>query len=150
MITLKQVYDAFLSRVNEDEWAHCYTQEDLEWFMQDWRALLQIAISYFKFPKCSLLIDESTQTFVDESMTYDEVNILATYMKQEWLKRTVDSWENIKTQYEEKDFSQANLLKNFIALKDQVTEEAKHIESMYYRAQNKRPFNYARLAGRRR
>ena len=150
MITLKQVYDAFLSRVNEDEWAHCYTQEDLEWFMQDWRALLQIAISYFKFPKCSLQIDESTQTFVDESMTYDEVNILATYMKQEWLKRTVDSWENIKTQYEEKDFSQANLLKNFIALKDQVTEEAKHIESMYYRAQNKRPFNYARLAGRRR
>jgi len=26
-------------------------------------------------------------------------------MKQEWLKRTIDSWENIKTQYDEKDFS---------------------------------------------
>lgn len=97
MITLRQVYNAFLSRVNEDEWAHCYTAEDLEWFLQDWRALLQIAISYFKFPKCSLLIDENAQAFVDESMTYEEVNVLATYMKQEWLKRTVDSWENIKT-----------------------------------------------------
>ena len=38
-------------------------------------------------------------------------------MKQEWLKRTIDSWENIKTQYSEKDFSQANLLKAFISLK---------------------------------
>jgi len=39
-------------------------------------------------------------------------------MKQEWLKRTVDSWENIKTQYDEADFSQANLLRQFISLKD--------------------------------
>lgn len=150
MITLMDVYSAFLSRVNEDDWAHGYTQEDLEWFIQDWRAFLDIAISYFKFPKCSLLIDENTQTFVDQNMTYQEVQVLATYMKQEWLKRTVDSWENIKTQYEEKDFSQANLLKTFISLKDQVIEEAKLAESIYYRSQNKRPFNYGRLAGRNR
>jgi hypothetical protein len=38
-------------------------------------------------------------------MSQDEVQVIATYMKYEWLKRTVDSWENIKTQYEEKDFS---------------------------------------------
>nr|DAI81248.1 MAG TPA: hypothetical protein [Caudoviricetes sp.] len=47
-----------------------------------------------------------------------EIQVLATFMKQEWLKRTVDSWENIKTQYDEADFSQANLLSNFIKLKD--------------------------------
>jgi hypothetical protein len=26
-----------------------------------------------------------------------EIQVLATFMKYEWLKRTVDSWENIKT-----------------------------------------------------
>lgn len=150
MITLMNVYDAFLSRVNEDDWAHCYTQEDLEWFMQDWRAFLNAAISYFKFPKCSLDIDENKQIFSDPNMTNQEVHVLATYMKQEWLKRTIDSWENIKTQYEEKDFSQANLLKTFITLKDQVIEEAKLAESIYYRSQNKKPYNYMRLAGKNR
>lgn len=148
MITLMDVYNAFLSRVNEDDWAHCYSSDDLEWFMADWRALLDVAISYFKFPKCSLVIDETKQIFVDPSMSYQEVHVLATYMKQEWLKRTVDSWENIKTQYEEKDFSQANLLKTFISLKDQVIEEAKDAEQIYYRSQNKKPFNFGRLAGR--
>jgi len=118
MITLMDVYDAFLSKVNEDDWSQCYSKEDLEWFIKDWRAFLNSALLYFKFPRCSLEIDEQNQVFVDENMGSPEVHVLATYMKQEWLKRTIDSWENIKTQYEEKDFSQANLLKTFISLKD--------------------------------
>ena len=86
-------------------------------------------------------------------MTQDEVQLIATYMKYEWLKRTVDSWENIKTQYDEKDFSQANLLKTFISLKDQVFEEAAHLERMYYRSRQRKPFHkkksysYSNLAG---
>lgn len=150
MITLMDVYDAFLSRVNEDDWSHCYSQEDLEWFIKDWRAFLNAALPYFKFPRCSLDIDETTQTFIDPKMSQQEVNVIATYMKQEWLKRTIDSWENIKTQYDEKDFSQANLLKTFIQLKDQVITEAKFLESVYYRSINRKPFNFRRLAGGKR
>ncbi len=150
MITLMDVYDAFLSRVNEDDWSHCYSQEDLEWFTKDWRAFLNAALPYFKFPRCSLDIDEATQTFIDPKMSQQEVNVIATYMKQEWLKRTIDSWENIKTQYDEKDFSQANLLKTFIQLKDQVITEAKFLESVYYRSINRKPFNFRRLAGGKR
>lgn len=150
MITLMDVYDAFLSKVNEDDWSHCYSKDDLEWFIRDWRAFLNAAIPYFKFPRCSLEIDECRNAFADESMGAAEVQVLSTYMKQEWLKRTIDSWENIKTQYEEKDFSQANLLKTFISLKDQVTEEAKFLESVYYRSVTKKPFNYRKLAGGRR
>ena len=149
MVSLTTVYDAFLSRVNEDDWSEAYTPEDIEWMVKDWRAFLNAAISYFKFPNCSLDIDEEKQVFTDAKMTMQEVHVLATYMKQEWLKRTVDSWENIKTQYDEKDFSQANLLKTFIALKEQVIEEAKLAESIYYRSLNKKPFDFRRLAGRR-
>lgn len=147
MVSLMDVYGAFLSKVNEDDWAHCYSKEDLDWFLQDWRAFLNSALPYFKFPRCSLEIDEERQCFTDEKMGQEEIQIIATFMKQEWLKRTVDSWENIKTQYDEVDFSQANLLKEFISLKDQVTEEARKLESIYYRSVSKRSFRYSKLAG---
>lgn len=146
MVSLMSVYDVFLSKVNEDDWSHCFSEEDLQWFIKDWRAFLDQALPYFKFPRCNLEIDETTQCFKDD-VGQEEIQIIATYMKYCWLLRTIDSWENIKTQYEEKDFSQANLLKTFITLKDQVSEEAMHLERMYYRSRNKKPFNYGRLAG---
>lgn len=147
MITLMDVYDSFLSKVNEDDWARCYAEEDLQWFLQDWRAFLNSAIPYFKFPRCKLDIDEEKQMFIDENMSTDEIEVLAVFMKQEWLKRTIDSWENIKTQYEESDFSQANLLKTFISLRQEVKKEAEKVESIYYRSIKKRPFRYRKLAG---
>ena len=147
MITLMDIYDAFLAKVNEDDWSKCHSKEDLEWYIKDWRSILNSAIPYFKFPRCGLEIDEEKQVFIDENMTQDEVQVLAVYMKQEWLKRTIDSWENIKTQYEESDFSQANLLKNFISLRQQVITESKFIESVYYRSIKKKPFRYSKLAG---
>lgn len=147
MITLMDIYDAFLAKVNEDDWSKCYSKEDLEWYIKDWRSILNSAIPYFKFPRCGLEIDEEKQIFIDENMSQDEVQVLTVYMKQEWLKRTIDSWENIKTQYEESDFSQANLLKNFISLRQQVITESKFVESVYYRSIKKKPFKYSRLAG---
>lgn len=144
------VYNAFLAKVNEDDWSHCYSKEDLDWFLQDWRAFLNSSLPYFKFPRCKLDIDEKTQTFTDPKMGQEEIQVLATFMKAEWLKRTVDSWENIKTQYDEADFSQANLLKNFMDLKDQVQKEANHLESIYYRSVNKKTFGYKNLYGGRR
>lgn len=147
MATLMDVYDAFLSKVNEDDWAGHFDQEELQWFIKDWRAFLNSALPYFKFPRCSVEIDEETQSFKDTNITSDEIQVIATYMKYEWLKRTVDSWENIKTQYDEKDFSQANLLKTFISLKDQVFEEAAHLERVYYRSPSKKSYSYSNLAG---
>lgn len=141
------VYDAFLAKVNEDDWSRCYNKEDLEWFVKDWRAFLNSALPYFRFPRCRLTIDEDKQCFTDEKMGQEEIQIIATFMKSEWLKRTVDSWENIKTQYDEADFSQANLLRQFMALKDQVGEEARHLETIYYRSVNKNPYRFRKLAG---
>lgn len=149
MVALMDVYDAFLAKVNEDDWSRCYSKEDLEWFVQDWRSFLNSSLPYFKFPRCKLDIDEETQTFTDPNMGQEEIQILATYMKAEWIKRTVDSWENIKTQYDEADFSQANLLRQFISLKDQVCAEAKNLESIYYRSVNKNPYRFRNLAGGR-
>lgn len=147
MVALMDVYDAFLAKVNEDDWSRCYSKEDLDWFLRDWRAFLNSAIPYFKFPHCKLDIDEEKQVFTDNRMGQAEIQVIATFMKQEWLKRTVDSWENIKTQYDEADFSQANLLRQFINLKDQVTKDARTMEANYYRSPNNKPFKYRKLAG---
>ena len=141
------VYDAFLAKVGEDDWTRYYSKEDLEWFIKDWREFLNSAIPYFKFPRCSLEINEETQEFVDENISQDEIQVLSVYMKQEWLKRTIDTWENIKTQYDEADFSQAHLLDTFLKLREAAKDEAKEIEAIYYRSRKKKPYKYSRLIG---
>ena len=147
MTSLMTVYDAFLAKVGEDDWTRYYSKEDLEWFIKDWREFLNSAIPYFKFPRCSLEINEETQEFVDENISQDEIQVLSVYMKQEWLKRTIDTWENIKTQYDEADFSQAHLLDTFLKLREAAKDEAKEIEAIYYRSRKKKPYKYSRLIG---
>ena len=57
MITLQDVYDAFLSKVNDDDWSSAYNEEDIMYFLKDWRSILNSALPYFNFPKCSLEIN---------------------------------------------------------------------------------------------
>ena len=45
MASVYDVYDAFLPKMLEDEWLN-WTDEERE---EDWRALLDAAIPYFKF-----------------------------------------------------------------------------------------------------
>ena len=100
------VYDAFLSKILDDEWGY-WTEEEVK---QDLRALLEGAIPWFKFPRTSF--SRGDYGF-DEDLSNEEIQILATYMKCEWLNRTILTWENVKPLYEERDFSQANLLAKF-------------------------------------
>jgi hypothetical protein len=56
------------------------------------------------------------------------------------------TWENVKPLYEERDFSQANLLDKLQNTLDKERERARELESIYYRSRKGRPFNYASLA----
>jgi len=143
MVTSTQkVYDAFLSKMLEDEWLN-WTEEETQ---MDWRSLLDAAIPYFKFPRVSLQIDENGN-FVDENIDNEEIQILATYMKCEWLNRTILTWENIKPLYVERDFSQANLIDKLKQLLEREEYKALKLERVYYRSRKGRPFDYRRLAG---
>ena len=139
MTSFDTVYTAFLSKVLDDEW-DTWTEEEME---QDIFTLLQAAVVRFKFPRVSLEYTE--QGFTDD-LTNDEVQILATYMKCEWLNRTILTWENVKPLYEERDFSQANLLDKFNKMLAAEQTHAKQLEAIYYRSVNKKPFDYTRLA----
>lgn len=140
MASIHDVYDAFLARMLEDEWLN-WTDEERE---EDWRALLDAAIPYFKFPRVSLEIENDQ--FVDKNVSNEEIQILATYMKCEWLNRTILTWENVKPLYVERDFSQANLIDKLKQLLEREEYKALKLERIYYRSRKGRPFTYGELA----
>ena len=140
MTSVHDVYDAFLAKMLEDEWLN-WTEDERE---EDWRALLDAAIPYFKFPRVSLEIDGDN--FVDENVSNEEIQIIATYMKCEWLNRTILTWENVKPLYVERDFSQANLIDKLKQLLEREEYKALKLERIYYRSRKGKPFTYGELA----
>ena len=122
---LQKVYDAFLTRISSDEWT---LPEELDIAKRDWRMLLDIAIFRFRFPRIALDIvdapeaDGELQEALDEyfvnNITQREIQVLATYMKHEWIRRCIASWEEVKMLYSNKDFSQANHLDKLIKASD--------------------------------
>ena len=140
MASVQNVYDAFLAKMLEDEWLN-WADEERE---EDWRALLDAAIPYFKFPRVSLEIEGDN--FIDENVSNEEIQILATYMKCEWLNRTILTWENVKPLYVERDFSQANLIDKLKQLLEREEYKALKLERIYYRSRMSKPFTYGKLA----
>jgi hypothetical protein len=139
MTSYDSVYQAFLARILEDEWDTWLIKEA----EQDWRLILDAALPWFKFPRVTL---ETNENGFVETLGTEEIQILANYMKCEWLNRTILTWENIKPLYVERDFSQANLLDKLQNTLDKERERARELESIYYRSRKGRPFNYASLA----
>ena len=139
MTSFDVVYTAFLSKILDDEW-DTWTEAEVE---EDLFTLLQAAIARFKFPRVSL---EYTSEGFTDTLTNDEVQILASYMKCEWLNRNILTWANVKPLYEERDFSQANLLDKFNNMLAAEQSQAAKLEAIYYRSVKKRPFEYRRLA----
>ena len=141
MTSFQTVYDAFLAKQLDDEWV----QWDLEDIEADWKAILMGALPWFKFPRVSLEINENEDGFV-EDLSNEEIQILATYMKCEWLNRTILTWENVKPLYEERDFSQANLLDKFNQMLAAEKKNAQRLEATYYRSVQRKPFGYSQMA----
>ena len=134
-----KVYEAFLARILEDEWQDWLIEEA----EADWRQILEAALPWFKFPRVSLEHDENG--FVDD-LSHQEIQIIANYMKCEWLNRCLLTWENVKPLYQERDFSQANLIDKLGDAIKQERANALAMESIYYRSRDGKPFNYSSIA----
>lgn len=135
-----KVYDAFLSKMTEDEYA-LWTEEEAA---QDMRELLESAIPAFKFPRISLDRDDSG--FIND-LSSDEIQILSVHMRVEWLSRSILSWDNVKPLYSEKDFSPANMLSKLKELLEFETIRAARLEDIYYRSVKGKSYKYSKLAG---
>ena len=141
MTNFQVIYDAFLAKILEDEWVN-WEVEDIQ---EDLQAILYGALPWFKFPRVSLDVNNDNTGFVAD-LSNEEVQILATYMKCEWLNRTILTWENVKPLYEERDFSQANLLDKFNNMLAAEKKNAARLEALYYRSIKRKPFEYRQMA----
>lgn len=138
---LTDLYSAFLAKLEEDEWLEWDTEE----MEADFEQLRLSAIQYFKFPRCSLEVEEGA--FLDSAISNSEIQIIATFMKVEWLERSILSWENVRAIYHERDYSPGNLIDKLTTLKESTFKKAKELEGIYYRSINGKPFDYSKLAG---
>lgn len=156
---LQAVYDSFLAQITADDWM---LEEDELIIQQDWRALLIKAIDRFERPNVQLDIDYENQTVIpatleDPEISYpshfvnqlgtQEINMLARYMKLEWLNRCVADWRQIKQLYSNKDFSQANHLNQLIKLQQSVQMDCFRAQRRYRRSYKGQVFNFGKLAG---
>lgn len=141
---VQKLFDAFFVLIEGDEW----DTWDEEMINQDLTQLALAAVPWFKFPRCSLEWDENMGFFVDEAITNDEIQVIAQFMKYIWFSRVVDSWENLRPFYTERDFSPAKMLGEFRQKQDAQFNNAKELEKVYYRSVNKKPFDYKKLSGR--
>ena len=156
MTPIETVYEAFLAKINDDEWVY-WSENDTK---RDLKQIFDAALPLFKFPKKDMTLESEsiTENVEGEEVVYynynfvsdlsnDEIQILACYMKCEWLNRSILTWERIKPQYEERDFSEANMLDKLYSALESEQREAKKREDFYYRAINRKPFDYTKLAG---
>ena len=141
--SIQEVYDAFLSKILEDEWTH-WEDEEIE---EDLFSIFNSALPYFKFPEHDITLDLETKTFASK-LDSQEIEIIATYMKCEWLNRSIMTWENVRPLYDERDFSQANLIRKFSDLLKAERVKAKNLESLYYRSKDRKPFDFVKLSGK--
>ena len=154
-----KVYDAFLARITADEWT---LEEELAIVERDWQELLKMAIARFKYPRVSLEFEEVDAADNDEdspqlkiyqfkdNLTNAEIQVLATYMKHEWIKRCVASWEHIGQLYTSKDFSAANHLDKLNDLESKVAIECEAAKDDYDKSRGYAPSEiFRKLAGKK-
>lgn len=143
----REVYETFLGKIDQDEWD---LTKDLGNLEQDWLMLLKSAINRFMYPRVSLKYIETDQHFIEE-LGQQEIQLLAVFMKNEWLKRALYSWTVIKQEYSTKDFqltSQANHMDKLKQLVELSDYECKHMTNLYSRVIEHKPVNWtAKFAG---
>lgn len=90
---LQDVYDAFLAKIEADDWMET---EYLDIARKDWYMLLNSAKFHFRYPRVSL---ESNEEEFFEDLGNDEIQVLSTLMRREWLDRCLATWDNIRQLY---------------------------------------------------
>lgn len=143
MTPVQDLYDAFLVLIESDEWDQL--EENVANI--DFQHLAMAAIPWFKFPRCSLEWDENAEYFKDENITNTEIQIIALFMKALWLNRVIDTWENLRPYYTERDFSPAKQLSEFRSRQQDQMKQAKDLEKVYYRSIKGKPYDYTTFAG---
>lgn len=138
----QKIYEAFLSQIESDEWEAWELLEAEE----DWRQLLDASLPLFRFPRIDL--ETRDNSGFKREVGNREIQVLVGFMKAVWLERVVNSWENLKPLYSERDFSPATMLNELRLKSTRQWKLAEKRERTYYRVEDGEPFKYSKMAGR--
>lgn len=139
---LSKVYDAFLAKVDADDWMKNEYWDEVE---KDWKHILDQAIFQFRYPRVSL--EHNDTEFVDD-LSNDEIQVLANYMKLEWVRRCVATWDNLRQLYSDKDYSPSQFLQKLNATAVQVETDCRYMLDRYGRSDKGKPNPvFGQLAG---
>ena len=76
------------------------------------------------------------RSYFNADLSEEEINILAIFMKQDWVQRQVTSIENTRMKYSGSDFkmtSQANHLSKLLSLLEESRRDSFHMQRLYKR-----------------
>lgn len=154
-----EVYNRFLGKITDDMYMELTPQDTI----RDLRNLLVNAIPGFEFPRKNLsdyTITTTTKSAAEvgdadfvlstnsdstvlveqssfaESLTSEEINIIAILMMIGWIQRQVTSIENTRMKYSGSDFkftSQANHLSKLMTLLSETERQSLHMQRLYKR-----------------
>lgn len=131
--TFEQMYDYFLGGITDDMYMSM-TKQDTEQLLEE---ILVAAMPHFEFPHWNEkdVLDLQNKCF-KVKLTNDEMRIIRSYMIVEWLGYQIANVDLIRQKYTSSDFSmtsQANHLKQLVALRDNYKTEAFHLQRLYSR-----------------
>lgn len=129
---IQTIYDSFLAKITDDMYMEL-TREDTERMLFE---LFENALPRFEFPRKDIYnYNAESQTYNIE-LSKEEINIIATYMIDEWIGHQLASVENTRMKYSGTDFkftSQANHMQKLLQLKKDYERLGFHLQRLYKR-----------------
>jgi hypothetical protein len=98
--------------------------------------LFKNALPHFEFPRVDIYNFNLEERKYNIELTFEEINIIATYMVVEWVGQQLASVENIRMKYSGSDFkftSQANHMAKLQLLKKEYERQGFHLQRLYKR-----------------
>lgn len=131
--TFQEMYDYFLGTITDDFFLEM-TKDDINQYLEE---ILTRAIPHIEFPKWHrpLELDYKNKCFYDK-LTNEEMQLISYYMDYEWLSIQINNVDLVRQKYSSNDFaltSQASHLRQLINLRNDIKQEAFHLQRLMNR-----------------
>ncbi len=135
--SFQNIENLFLSKITDDMYMEL-TPEDTAAMLNE---ILLAALPFFEFPAQDIMgsVDIENESFLLD-LTYEEQNIIATYMVVAWFSFQLANVDLVRQKYSGSDFSftsQASHMKQLNNLREQYKQEGFHLQRLYCRREKK-------------
>ena len=126
------IFDCFLEKITDDMYMELTETETQNMLT----GLFKNALPHFEFPRVDIYNFNLEEKIYNIDLSFEEINIIATYMVVEWIGQQLATVENIRMKYSGSDFkftSQANHMAKLQLLKKEYEREGFHLQRLYKR-----------------